>query len=80
MGDKIKIREPGHLGRRLVIDGQEWQWVCGKSNVKLRSPHGETKVIDHATLLGIPWYRLEKMEDGYPVLPSDIERYARKFF
>ena len=73
-------REPGPLSRKLIIDGQEWQWDCGKSHVKIRSPHGETKIVHHSSILGIPMYRWNNLEEPIPVTPSAVEHYARKLF
>ena len=67
--------------RKIVVDGQNWQFMIGRSFVKVVSPSGQGYVANHSEVTGRSWDTLErgiwkKTSDGM-VTPANIEVFIR---
>jgi hypothetical protein len=71
--------------RKLVVDGKDFEWVVGKSHVRIR---GNGHVTDIRLIeflkeeLNVPaaqaWQMTEERDRGFGVEPNDIVNYIQK--
>lgn len=66
--------------RKLELDDETWEYMIGRSNVKIKSPRtGKSHIVDFSTITGRPWSTIErgqhkKTSDGM-VGPGDVRLY-----
>lgn len=71
--------------RKLVVDGETWEYMIGKNNVVLRNPRDERKMV--LTLQRVTGRSSETLEKGKKngnrdgmVTPADLKVFILKEF
>lgn len=64
--------------RDIIINTENWNWKCSRSDIIIRSPLNNKYVISLTNFSGLPNDVLEKMCDkkcGFKITPSKIKEY-----
>jgi hypothetical protein len=69
----------GPSKRRIVVDGVGYEYLIGRSNVRITSPDGTSRAASLDDVTGLSWDQIERGErKGYfSVTPSVIAAFIR---
>jgi hypothetical protein len=68
--------------RKMTVDGENWEFKIGRSNVHMRAPDGKGHVVNFSQLTGRSWDTLERGQhkrttDGM-VKPGHVRGWIQK--
>lgn len=63
--------------RKITVNGLEYKWMVGKSNVLVRTPEGKSYHTPISTLSTLVEGNDEGYEDTYVVFPKQVSEYIK---